>query len=175
MDALRSGLRKDPPPCPKAAPTDRCDRLSRKGLVWRPRLKLGFGETSAPVAMQLWRCASHGYFREYPPFIVPRKHYATHVVAGALDGRSEGRSVEQVCNEQGLEDTSVVRRWMVQIMWRLDEAVTSPVLRWFALARQWQMPSGPFTAVWTSLDLLYLTTHELQDRYPTRIHFALSL
>lgn len=164
------------PQCPKSEAGDLC-HVVRKGLVWRIRVKLGFGEAHGPVCVQQWQCRSHGYFREYPMFLVPRKHYAAHVIDELLDRRASGESVERVCDKCGLEDPSTVRRWASQVVARLRELRQSAVVRPLRLLSSVgeALCEKPFRDIWLGLDLFRTSSPDLHKRYPTRTHLALSL
>jgi hypothetical protein len=156
----------------------------RKGLVWRPGgVKLGHGEVSDPLAVQQCRCVSHGHFLDYPSFLVPRKHYAAEVVDGALFARAQEKTIEEICNERGLADTCVVRRWVhevnVKVAGRLRDAEQS-AFAWlselqaaFQEATAWGVSS--FVRTWRFLEEHQRASADLRRRFPTVSHLALSI
>lgn len=113
----------DRPGCPRMVETEgqkegTCEaKVTLRGFVTRtPRLPW---KERASVRLQVGQCARHGKFREYPPGLLPHKHYVVDVVEGALASRAEGHTLERFCNQWGLPEPCTPGAWIRQFEDRL--------------------------------------------------------
>lgn len=112
----------DRPGCPRVVSDGDleipCDaKVTLRGFVTRtPRLPW---KERAEVRLQVCKCDRHGKFREYPPGVLPNKHYVVEVVEEALGSRVEGVTLERYCDEWGLPEPSTPGAWIRQFEGRL--------------------------------------------------------